>query len=110
MTSEQIDKLLAAEESETFKRKQGLDKDGLCKSMIAFANDVYGRGSGWLIVGQAPNKNIVGLQIGEDEIQRIIPDLARNNCSPAIPVSVECCEIVRTRVDWAASAKSNATN
>jgi hypothetical protein len=87
---EQIEALLAAEESETLERKQSLDKDGLCKSMIAFANDMYGRGCGWVIVGQAPNKSFVGLQVGDDEAQRIISDLARNACTPAIPVSVEC--------------------
>jgi len=90
MKPEQIEALLAAEESETLERKQSLDKDGLIKSMIAFANDMYGRGCGWVIVGQAPNKSLVGLQVGDDEAQRMISDLARNACTPAIPVSVEC--------------------
>jgi len=87
---EQIDELLTAEESETLERKQSLDTEGLCKSMIAFANDMYGRGCGWVIVGQAPDKSIAGLRVGDDEAQRIISDIARNRCTPAIPVSVEC--------------------
>lgn len=92
MNSEQIQKLLEAEESETLERKQSLDKEGICKSIIAFANDMYGRGTGWIVVGQAPNKVIVGLQVSDDEAQRTISDLARNNCSPAVPVSIECHE------------------
>jgi hypothetical protein len=92
MTTERIEKLLAAEESERLERKQGMDEEGILKSIIAFANDMYGRGGGWLIVGQAPNKAVVGLQIGDDEVQRRISDLARNNCCPAIPVSLECYE------------------
>jgi Putative DNA-binding domain len=89
---EEIEALLTSEESETLERKQGLDKDAICKSLIAFANDMYGHGGGCVVVGQAPDKSLVGLQPGGDEIQRIISDLARNNCSPAVPVSVECYE------------------
>jgi hypothetical protein len=92
MTADPVQNLIDAEESETLERKQGLDKEGICKSIIAFANDLYGRGGGHVIVGQAPDKRIVGLLQSDDEIQRMVTDLARNNCFPAIPVSVECHE------------------
>jgi Putative DNA-binding domain len=92
VTLKDIEKLLAADESETLERKQSLDKEGVCKSIIAFANDLYGHGRGFIIVGQAPNKDLIGLPVGDDEAQRTITDFARNNCCPAIPVSVECHE------------------
>lgn len=92
MERAEIHKLLGLEESETLERKQSLEKEGICKSIVAFANDMYGHEKGWLICGQAPDKTLVGLRESEDEIQRIVSDLARNNCSPAVPVSVEVFE------------------
>jgi len=86
----QFEEFLSKEESETFERKQTLDKEGICKSMVAFANDLHGKGRGIILVGQAPNKSIVGLRENDDEVQRIVVDWARNNCSPSVPVSVEC--------------------
>lgn len=85
-----IDGLLNLEESETLERKQSLaDREAICKSIVAFANDMHGHERGFLILGQAPDKSFVGLQQSEDEIQRLVTDLARMNCSPAIPVSVQ---------------------
>jgi Putative DNA-binding domain len=92
MEQKQIDELLASEESETLERKQSLDKDGICKSIVAFANDMHGHELGWLICGQAPDKSLVGLRESGDEIQKTITDFARNNCSPAVPVSVQIFE------------------
>ncbi len=89
MSAEQITKLLASEESDTLERKSGFDLGEIRKTIIAFANDLAGRGIAWLIIGQAPDKQIVGLKMGADEAQRKISDIARNQCSPAIPVSVE---------------------
>lgn len=91
MDPEHIERLLSADESETLERKQSLSlRDEIRDSIIAFANDMYGRGPSWIIVGQSPNKEIVGLTVSDDEAQRIISDIARQRCTPAIPVSVEC--------------------
>lgn len=98
MERAEIHKLLGLEESETLERKQSLEKEGICKSIVAFANDMHGHEKGWLICGQAPVKTLAGLREPEDEIQRIVSDLARNNCSPAVPVSVRC--LRKTRNDW----------
>jgi hypothetical protein len=84
-----IEELLKADESETLERKQSFDADEICKAIIAFANDLYERGGGRLILGQAPDKTIVGLKAGGDEVQRRVSDIARNRCAPAIPVSIE---------------------
>jgi hypothetical protein len=86
---EHIEKLLGTEESEALERKQGFDDGEICKAILAFANDLYERGAGWLILGQAPDKTIVGLRIGGDEAERRISDIARNRCTPAVPVSIE---------------------
>jgi hypothetical protein len=48
------------------------------------------RAPAWIIIGQAPNKEIVGLTGSDDDAQQLISDIARQRCSPAIPVSVEC--------------------
>ncbi len=50
---------------------------------------MYGHGGGWLILGQAPDKSIVGLTRDPDKIQRDIADIGRVQCSPAIAVSVQ---------------------
>jgi predicted HTH transcriptional regulator len=85
-----IDGLINLEESETLERKQSLaDREAICKSIVAFANDMHGHERGFLILGQAPDKSFIGLQQSEDEIQKLVTDLARMNCSPAIPVSVQ---------------------
>jgi len=92
MTQEKVDELLAAEESETLERKRGLDDSEVCQALIAFANDQAGRGRGWLILGQAPDKKIVGLRIGKDKAQLRIANIAKDRCRPAIPVSIEIAE------------------
>jgi hypothetical protein len=92
MNSERVKQLLAAEESEILERKSSLQRDELAKSMVAFANDMYGHGGGHLIIGQAPDKTLVGLGKSDDEVQRSIVDIARNNCRPVVPISVECVE------------------
>ncbi len=61
MNAKDIEKLLAAEESETLERKEGFDPKDVGKALTAFANDLYGHGVGWLILGQAADKSIVGL-------------------------------------------------
>ena len=70
MKQNQIDELLAAEESETLERKQSLDKEGICRSIVAFANDMYGHDQGWLICGQAPDKSLVGCVSREMKFRR----------------------------------------
>lgn len=89
MTQEQVKKLLSSEETETIERKAGFDQEEIRKALIAFANDAAGRARAWLIIGQADNRDIVGLKMGSDEAQKKISDIARNQCKPAIPVSIE---------------------
>ena len=45
-----------------------------------------------MILGQAPDKRIIGLSMGANEAERNIADIARNDCTPAIPVSIETYE------------------
>ena len=92
MTAEQAAKLLASDEVETIERKAGFDHKEIRKALIAFANDQAERGQGWLILGQAPNKNLVGLKMGADEVQRRIADIAKDECNPTIPISIEMIE------------------
>ncbi len=108
MTPQEIETLLAAEESETFERKQGFEEDEIRKAIIAFANDLYGRGCGCLVVGQARDKTITGLKISGDAAQQRITDIARNSCSPAIPVSVQIYEKNDKRVAIVEVRKSPA--
>ena len=91
-TPEQIDELLEAEESEALERKKSIDNRRVKQAIIAFANDQADRERGWLILGQAPDKEIIGLKGGADEIQRKISDIARTQCFPAIPISIEVVE------------------
>lgn len=89
MTPGQIEALLAVEESETLERKPGFSsKDEIRDSIVALANDLYGHDCAWIIIGQAKDRAIVGLSVSDDEAQRIITDIARQRCFPAIPVSV----------------------
>ena len=92
MTPEQSATLLASDEVETIERKTGFDHKEIRKALIAFANDQAERGQGWLILGQAPNKDIVGLMMGADEVQRKIADIAKDQCNPTIPISIEIIE------------------
>jgi hypothetical protein len=85
LSAEQIERLLASEESETVERKSGFNNKEIRGALIAFANDQAGRGRAWLILGQAPNKDIVGLELDEDEMQLKIADIAKNACKPTIP-------------------------
>jgi hypothetical protein len=90
VTPEQIESLLTAEESETLERKESINLTNKIRdSIVAFANDLYGHEKAWLIVGQADDKQIVGLTVPDDTASKTISDIARNNCRPAIPVSVE---------------------
>jgi hypothetical protein len=90
MTPEQIEAMLAAEESETLERKESIKlTEKIRDSIVAFANDLYGHERAWLIVGQADDRQIVGLTVSDDEASKILSDIARNSCRPAIPVSVE---------------------
>lgn len=94
MTSEQIRKLLEQDESDRLERKASLsDADAIRDTLIQFANDLAQRGGGHLIMGQAPDKTIVGLTVSDDEAQRKIADIARTRCRPAIPVTIECHEV-----------------
>ena len=91
-----IERLLASDESEVIERKESLsDKDGIRDAMIYFANDLAGKGIGWLIIGQSPDKDVKGLKVSNDEAKRIIADIARNSCRPAIPKSTGMSSWVR---------------
>jgi Putative DNA-binding domain len=99
MTTEQVQKLLQAEESDRLERKASLsDTDAIRDTFIQFANDLAGRGGGHLIVGQAPDKSITRLIVGDDEAQQRLADIARNRCRPAIPITVECHLISTARI------------
>jgi hypothetical protein len=89
----ELSRLLNAEESDTLERKASLsDPEKIRNAMIAFANDIAGRGGGKIIIGQEDNKTVAGLKVGNDEAQRRISDIARNRCRPSIPVDIEICE------------------
>ena len=61
MNEELLTQLLKSEESEQIERKASLsDTDAIRDSFIQFANDINNRGIGWVIVGQAPDKSMVG--------------------------------------------------
>jgi hypothetical protein len=99
MTAEQVKDLLQADESDRLERKQSLsDQDAIRDTFIQFANDLAGRGGGHLIVGQAPDKRIVGLRVDNDEAERKLADIARNQCRPAIPVIIECHSVEAARI------------
>jgi hypothetical protein len=99
MTAEQVKDLLHADESDRLERKQSLsDQDAIRDTFIQFANDLAGRGGGHLIVGQAPDKQIVGLRVDNDEAERKLADIARSQCRPAIPVIIECHSVEAARI------------
>jgi hypothetical protein len=90
LTEAQVDGLLNAEESEEIERKSShSDRDSLRDSILAFANDLVGRARGWIIIGQDRNKNLVGVNVSDDELQQTVSEIARNRCFPAIAVSIE---------------------
>lgn len=93
MLPDEIKGLLNAEESETLEKKASLaDEGAIRRSMIAFANDLAGRGGGKIVIGQEPTGRVVGLKVGGDEAQRTISNLARTRCFPAIPISIDMCD------------------
>jgi len=93
ISAEELNRLLSADETDTLERKASLaDNEGIRNSMIAFANDLAGRGGGTIIIGQNPDKTVVGLKVGGDEAQRTISHLARTRCYPAIHLIIEICE------------------
>jgi hypothetical protein len=86
-------RLLSAEESDTLERKASLsDQEKVRNSMIAFANDIAGRGGGKIIIGQEDNKTVVGLKGSVDEAQRTLSSIARHRCHPSIPIDIEACQ------------------
>lgn len=96
---EQLNRLLQADESDTLERKASLaDNEGIRNSMIAFANDLAGRGGGTIIVGQNPDKTVLGLKISGDEAQQRISNIARTRCYPAIHVVIDIFEHNAERV------------
>jgi hypothetical protein len=89
----ELKRLLNADESDTLERKASIaDEESIRNTMIAFANDLAGRGGGTIIIGQGPDKAVVGLRIESDKAQQKIANLARNGCRPAIHVGIEICE------------------
>ena len=91
-TPEKMNELLSTEEDERIERKAGFDHKEIRQALIAFANDQAGRGGGYLIIGQAPNKEIRGIKLNKDEAQLKIADIAKDQCRPTIPVSIEVIE------------------
>jgi hypothetical protein len=90
MKREEAERLLLTEEGETLERKSSLsDKNAIRKTLIAFANDLSGNSRAYMIVGQADSRELVGLNVSPDEAQRQLADIARNGCTPAIPVSID---------------------
>jgi hypothetical protein len=90
---EELLRLLNSEESDILERKASLsDVEAIRHSMVAFANDIAGRGGGKLIIGQNPDKTLAGLKVSDDEAQRTLSEIARNRCRPSIHVTVEMCE------------------
>ena len=90
LTEQQVDEVLRAEESEGIERKSShRDSDSLRDSFVALANDLAGRARSWIIIGQDPKMNLVGLSVSDDELQRVVSDIARNKCFPALAFSIE---------------------
>jgi hypothetical protein len=99
MTSEEVNRLLRSEESDRLERKASLsDPEAIRDTFIQFANDLAGRGGGHVIIGQAPDKTLQGLLVGEDEAQQRLADIARTRCRPAIPVLIELHSINGIRI------------
>ena len=89
----ELNRLLQADESDTLERKASLaDGDGIRNSMIAFANDLAGRGGERLSLRQSPDKTVLGRKVGGDEAQQTISHLARTRCYPAIHVIIDICQ------------------
>ncbi|HTU50492.1 MAG TPA: ATP-binding protein [Acidobacteriaceae bacterium] len=90
---DELNSLVDADESDTLERKASLaDTDAIRNTLIAFANDLAGRGGGKIIIGQNPDKTIAGISVGADEAQQTISNLARNRCRPSIPVIIDIYE------------------
>ncbi len=99
ISTEQLNFLLDADESDTLERKASLaDSEGIRNSIIAFANDMAGRGGGTVIIGQNPDKTVLGLKVSGDEAQQKISHIARTRCYPAIHVIIDICEHNTERV------------
>lgn len=93
ISPEELDRLLKAEESDSFERKASLsDKDSIRDTIIAFANDIANRGGGTLLLGQRPDKSLVGLMQCEDEAQRLVSEIARNRVYPAVHITIDVCK------------------
>lgn len=88
MTAHEIKSLLRASESKNVERRPTLDRNEVGKILVAFANDLEGRHKGWLILGQAPGLDVVGLKGDSESLQQVVVDIARDSCTPAIPISV----------------------
>jgi Putative DNA-binding domain len=88
-----LERLLTSDESDVIERKASLaDEDGIRKSIITFANDLANRGGGRIVIGQQPDKTVIGLKVAADEAQQTISNLARNRCFPAISVVIDICD------------------
>jgi hypothetical protein len=62
LTHDEQQLLLTSDERETIERKASHNlRDEIRDSILAFANDLSGRGRGWIIIGQEPDKTIRGL-------------------------------------------------
>ena len=91
--AQELNRLLQADESDALERKASLaDVERIRNSIIAFANDLAGRGRGVLIIGQSPDKTVIGLKESPDEAQQAISHIARTRCHPAIHVVIDICE------------------
>jgi len=89
MTKEEIGALLEAEESDSLERKTAIQDRDVARTFCAFANDLPARGGGWLILGQAPDKTIQGLNGDADKLQQTLARIARERCRPAIPIGIQ---------------------
>jgi Putative DNA-binding domain len=99
LESSGLSNLLRAEESDVLERKASLkDGDAIRDTIIAFANDIAQRGGGTLVIGQAPDKTMVGLTVSDDEASRKISDIARTRCFPAIHVTLDFEECESKRI------------
>jgi hypothetical protein len=90
----ELDRLLQADESDILERKASLaDEKSIRFAMLAFANDIANRGGGKIIIGQMPDKTIVGLKADADSASQKITHIARTGCHPAIHVVIDICHV-----------------
>ena len=83
MTIADLDKIIAAGESETAEFKSRFNDDAI-ETLVAFSNAKGGK----VLIGIDDHKNISGITIGKETIQNILNEI-KNKTSPSITADIE---------------------